>query len=80
MTKKEVAKQLRSKLSAAIRVLPDDVDYQNVSVHEDITTQMERDHEAMCGGNTPDCEGALHVVELIVEEARCENADRVRHG
>lgn len=32
MTKKEVAKQLRSKLSAAIRALPDDVDYQSVSV------------------------------------------------
>ena len=73
MTKKEVAKQLRSKLSAAIRTLPDDIDYQNVSVHEDVTTQMERDHEARCGGSVPDCEGSLHVIELTVEEARCDN-------
>ena len=75
MTKKEVAKQLRSKLSAAIRALPDDVDYQSVSVHEDATTQMERDHEANYGGNATHREGALHIIELTVEEARCENAD-----
>lgn len=72
MTKKEVAKQLRSKLSAAIRVLPDDVDYQSVSIHEDVTTQMERDHEARCGGNIPDGEGAIHIIELTIEEARCD--------
>ena len=65
MTKKEVAKQLRSYLSKAIRDLPDDVEYKCVSVHEDFTTVSEREHEA------PDFRGelgALHIIELAVEE------------
>ena len=65
MTKKEVAKKLRSLLTEAIRGLPDDVEYKGVGKHEDFTTQAERDHEAPCFRGTL---GALHLVELSVEE------------
>ena len=64
MTKKEVAKQWRSLLTKAIRSLPD-VEYKCTSAHEDFTTQAERDHEAPCFRGTL---GALHLVELTVEE------------
>ena len=70
MTKKEVAKELRKRLTEAIRSLPDDIEYQSVSLFEDATTQDERDHEAHYGGNATGNEGALHVIELIVEECR----------
>ena len=70
MTKKEVAKELRRRLTAAIRLLPDDVEYQRVSAHEDFTQQYERDRETRCGGNIPDTEGTLHIIELTVEECR----------
>lgn len=70
MTKKEVAKELRKKLTEAIRSLPDDVEFQMVSLFQDTTTQSERDRESLYGANIPDDEGALHVIELTVEEAR----------
>ena len=66
MTKKEVAKKLRSLLTRAIRSLPDDIEYKCAGVHEDFTTVYEREHEEpdRCGEL-----GALHTIELIVEEA-----------
>lgn len=66
MTKKEAAKQLRSYLTAAIRSLPDDIEYKCACVHEDFTSVYEREHEAPdhCGEL-----GALHTIELTVEEA-----------
>ena len=70
MTKKEVAKELRKKLTQAIRSLPDDVEFQSVSLFEDVTEQFERDREADYGGNATSAEGALHVIELTVEEVR----------
>lgn len=70
MTKKEVAKELRKRLTEAIKTLPDDVEYQSVSLFQDATTQDERDHESQYGGNAPDNEGALHIIELVVEECR----------
>lgn len=65
MTKREVAKKLRSLLTRAIRSLPDDVEYRCASVHEDFTSKSERDHEerGACG-----VLGALHTIELTVEE------------
>jgi hypothetical protein len=65
MNKKDVAKTLRKKLTEAIRSLPG-VEYQRVSLFKDATTQEERDHEEhnYCAG------GALHIIELIVEEKR----------
>lgn len=65
MTKREVAKKLRSLLTRAIRSLPDDVEYRCASVHEDFTSKSERDHEerGACGDL-----GALHTIELTVEE------------
>lgn len=65
MTKKEVAKKLRSLLARAIRSLPDDVEYKCASVHEDFTTEFERDHEAPAFRGEL---GALHTIELTVEE------------
>lgn len=65
MTKKEVAKQLRSLLSKAIRSLPDDVEYKSASIHEDFTTKSERDHEEQ---RVYDDLGGLHIIELTVEE------------
>lgn len=65
MTKKEVAKQLRSLLSRAIRSLPDDVEYKSASIHEDFTSKRERDHEEQ---GTYDDLGSLHTIELTVEE------------
>ena len=70
MTKKEVAKGLRKKLTEAIRSLPDDIEFQSVSLFEDV-----RDLESRYGGNATGDEGAIHVIELTVEEVRCENAD-----
>ena len=70
MTKKEVVKELRRKLTQAIRSLPDDTEYQMVSLFQDSTTQVERDRESRYGGNVPDGEGALHIIELTIEEAR----------
>ena len=70
MTKKEVAKELRKKLTEAIRTLPDEVEYQEVSLFQDVMRQFERDREASYGGNVPGNEGALHIIELIVEETR----------
>ena len=70
MTKKEVAKELRRKLTEAIKSLPDGIEYQFVSLFEDATTQDERDHESRYGGNATGEEGALHVIELTVEECR----------
>ena len=70
MTKKEVAKELRKRLTEAIKTLPDDVEYQSVSLFQDATSQDERDHEARYGGNATGNEGALHVIELTVEECR----------
>jgi DNA-directed RNA polymerase specialized sigma subunit len=70
MTKKEVAKELRKRLTEAIKTLPEDVEYQSVSLFEDATTQDERDYEAHYGGNATGNEGALHVIELTVEECR----------
>lgn len=67
MTKKEVVKELRRRLTYAIRSLPDDVEYQSVSLFQDVTTQDERDH---AGGCFHDGDGALHVIELTVEECR----------
>ena len=66
MTKKEVAKELRSLLTRAIRSLPDDIEYKCASIHEDFTTVYEREHESPdhCGEL-----GALHTLELTVEEA-----------
>ncbi len=65
MTKKEVAKQLRSLLSRAIRSLPDDVEYKSASIHEDFTSKRERDHEEQ---GAYDDLGSLHTIELTVEE------------
>ena len=65
MTKREVAKRLRSLLTEAIRSLPDDVEYREPGKLEDFTTQAERDLQAPCFRGT---QGALHLVELIVEE------------
>ena len=70
MTKKEVVKELRKRLTEAIKTLPDDVKYQSVSLFQDETSQDERDHEAGYGGNATGNEGALYVIELIVEECR----------
>ena len=70
MTKKEVAKELRKKLTQAIKSLPDDVEFQMVSLFQDTTTQAERDRESRYGGNATSDEGALHVIELTVEEVR----------
>ena len=70
MTKKEVAKELRKKLTQAIKSLPDDIEFQSVSLFEDVTTQSERDHESRYGGNATGNEGAIHVIELTVEEVR----------
>lgn len=65
MTKKEVVKKLRSLLTQAIRSLPDDIEYKCASVHEDFTSEAERNHEEQgaCGDL-----GSLHVIELTVEE------------
>lgn len=65
MTKKEVAKKLRSFLARAIRSLPDDIEYKCASVHEDHTSKSERDHEEQ---RAFDDLGALHTIELTVEE------------
>lgn len=65
MTKKEVAKQLRSLLAAAIRMLPDDVEYKATCAHEDLTSVAEREHEAPSFRGEL---GALHTIELTVEE------------
>lgn len=65
MTKKEVAKQWRALLARAIRSLPDDVEYKCASMHEDFTSKSERDHEEQVAF---DDLGALHTVELTVEE------------
>lgn len=65
MTKKEVAKKLRSLLTQAIRSLPDDIEYKCASVHEDFTSKAERDHEEQ---RAYDDLGSLHVIELTVEE------------
>jgi hypothetical protein len=46
------------------------VEYQLVSLFQDATSQDERDHEAGYGGNATGNEGALHVIELTVEECR----------
>lgn len=70
MTKKEVAKELRRRLADAIKSLPDDVEFRAVSLFQDITTQDERDHESLYGGNTPENEGTVHIIELTVEECR----------
>ena len=69
MTKAEVAKELRKKLTQAIRRLPDDVEYQCTGIFLDTTTQMERDHDGMhhFGDN---CDGTIHVIELTAEEKR----------
>ena len=72
MNKREVARLLRKNLTAAIRSLPDDVEYKSVSIFEDMTTQDDRDHETRQGMGIPDEEGALHVIELTVEESRKE--------
>jgi hypothetical protein len=66
MTKREAAKKLRSLLTRAIRSLPDDIEYKCVSVHEDFTSKTERDREEAQG--VYDDPGALHTVELTVEE------------
>lgn len=68
MTKKEVAKELRKRLTEAIRSLPD-VEYLRVSSFLDMTTQCERDHDGHthCGDFE---DGALHVIELTIEEER----------
>ena len=73
MTKQEASRILRKRLTAAIRSLPDDVDYKCVSLFEDSTTQGERDHETRMCGNDCGNEGKLHIIELIVEETRKEN-------
>lgn len=65
MTKKEVAKKLRSLLARAIRSLPDDVEYKCASAHEDFTSKRERDYEER---GAYDDLGALHTIELTVEE------------
>ena len=65
MTKKEVAKTLRSLLSKAIQGLPDDVEYKAACIHEDVTTVSEREHEAPSFRGEL---GALHTIELAVEE------------
>lgn len=65
MTKKEVAKKLRSFLARAIRSLPDDIEYKCASAHEDYTSKSERDHEEQ---RAFDDLGALHTIELTVEE------------
>ena len=65
MTKREIAKELRSLLSEAIRGLPDDVEYRAANKHEDFTTETERDHEAPAFRGTL---GSLHLIELTVEE------------
>lgn len=70
MTKKEVAKELRKKLTEAIKSLPDDIEYQCVSLFEDVTTQFERDRESRYGGNDTGEGCAVHVIELSVEEVR----------
>lgn len=65
MTKKEVAKQLRSYLTNAIRSLPDDIEYKAASMHEDFTNVYEREHEEQDSSGEL---GALHIIELTVEE------------
>lgn len=65
MTKREIAKELRSLLSKAIRGLPDDVEYKSASMHQDFTSKYERDHEEQ--GAYGDL-GSLHLVELTIEE------------
>ena len=65
MTKKEVAKKLRSLLTQAMRSLPDDVEYKCASVHEDFTSKAERDREEH---GAYDDLGCLHIIELTVEE------------
>ena len=68
MTKKEVAKELRKRLTEAIWSLPD-VEYQAVSLFQDVTTQDERDHDGQIHfGDSED--GAIHVLEFSVEEVR----------
>jgi len=68
MNKKEVAKELRKRLTKAIQMLPDDVEYTNVVLTCDTTDQDENSV-----GNTEWTEhGNLHVFELIVEEERNE--------
>ena len=70
MTKKEVGAQLRKYLAKAIRSLPD-VEYQKASCFRDTTTQIERDHD---GSSIPfgNDAGAIHIIELNVEEVRCD--------
>lgn len=71
MTKKEIAKKLRSLLSEAMRGLPDDVEYKLASMHQDFTSKCERDHEEQ---GAYDDLGSLHIIELTVEEKpRSEN-------
>lgn len=70
MNKKEVARELRKKLTQAIKSLPDGIEFQAVSLFEDVTTQFERDRESQYGGNATGDEGAIHVIELTVEEVR----------
>ena len=70
MNKREVARLLRKHLTAAIRSLPEEMEYKDVSIFEDMTTQDDRDIETRQGMGIPDQEGTLHVIELIVEENR----------
>lgn len=65
MTKREVAKELRSLLTRAIRSLPDDIEYKCASAHEDFTSKDERDREEQ---RAFDDLGALHTIELTAEE------------
>lgn len=65
MTKKELAKELRSLLTRMICSLPDDVEYKCASAHEDFTSKAERDHEEQ---GAYDDLGSLHTIELTVEE------------
>lgn len=69
MNKKEVAKELRKRLTKAIQMLPDDGEYTNVVLTCDTTGQ---DEDGV--GTTELTEhGNLHVFELIVEEKRNDN-------
>lgn len=69
MNKKEVAKELRKRLTKAIHMLPDDGEYTNVVLTCDNTGQ----DESGVGTTEWTEHGNLHVFELIVEEKREED-------
>lgn len=69
MNKKEMARKLRKEISKVIKNLPD-VEYKNISLFQDVTTESSFDLESAYGGSVNNRTGTIYSIEIGIEEVR----------